>query len=180
MAELSKHRIFSLNAQYCGLISLFAFLYLLPIHLASPLWAAPDLIMGLTYVWSLRRPHDIPILLIAFVIFMADLLFQRPPGLMAAIIVIGCEFLRSRSPFTRDATIVIEWFIIGVVVASSFLVNRLVLSLVLVPTLPLSTELMQIAMTVISYPLIVILFRWTQGIATGDTSSSTDGRRSKS
>ena len=165
MVDDSNRRVWGYRIAYCGLTAFLAFLYLLPLQSIVPYWAAPDLILGLTYFWSLRRPYDLPIVLIALVVFMADLLFQRPPGLFAAITVIGCEFLRSRAPVFRETRFVIEWLMVGVVITLSLIGNRLILKLALVPTSALSTDLLHIFMTVACVPLIVILFRW--GISIG-------------
>ena len=164
MVEANTYRRLLLWSIYCGLSAFIGFLFLLPLNFTGPHWAAPDLILGLTYVWSLRRPHDLPIILIAIVIFIFDLLLQRPPGLMAAIVVVGCEFMRSRAPFLRDAPFIVEWFVVGVVIAISFAANRFILTLVMVPRPALSTELLHTLVTVISFPIFVVLFRWAQNL----------------
>jgi rod shape-determining protein MreD len=44
---------------------------------------------------------------------LADLLFLRPPGLWAAIVVLGHEFLRNREQGLRDMPFFVEWGLVA-------------------------------------------------------------------
>ena len=57
---------------------------LLPLGPGWVRWTGPDLLLALTFAWVLRRPDQAPVLLVAAVFLLADLLTLRPPGLRAA------------------------------------------------------------------------------------------------
>jgi hypothetical protein len=52
--------------------------------------------LALTFAWVLRRPEFVPPLLIAAMILLGDLMFHRPPGLWAALVLVTAETLRVR------------------------------------------------------------------------------------
>lgn len=165
MVDTVTARIWTFSFLYLGAVCIVAFVYLLPNQYHSRYWVAPDLILCLTYAWVLRRPDILPILLIASVGFLTDLLFQRPPGLLAALMVLGSEFLRSRATFMRDTPFVGEWSTATIVIFFTLIVHKLVLSLLLVPSPSLGLVLLHAVITAACYPLVVALSRWLFGIS---------------
>ncbi len=120
-------------------------------------WVAPDLILCFSCAWSLRRPEYVPTFSLALVFLFADLLLQRPPGLWALLALIGCENLKSRARSLRDANFLAEWLTVGVIMIAMTLLNRIVLSLVLVETPNLALSLSELGMTLLFYPLTVLI-----------------------
>lgn len=120
-------------------------------------WIAPDLILSFAFAWSLRRPEYVPALLLAFVFLFADLLLQRPPGLWALLALIGCENLKSRARSLRDANFVVEWLTVGAIMIAVTLLNHIVMALVLVETPKLALSLSELGMTLLFYPLTVLI-----------------------
>ncbi len=118
-------------------------------------WIAPDLILGFACAWSLRRPEYVPALSLALVFLFTDLLLQRPPGLWALLALIGCENLKSRARSLRDANFSVEWLTVAVVIVAIMLVNRIVMSLLLIDTPKLALSISELSMTLLFYPLIV-------------------------
>ncbi len=157
-------RLWGFRLFYAGLIAALLFFHLLPLQIESPRRATPDLILCLTYAWAIRRPACVPALLVAFVFLLSDMLLQRPPGLFAALAVLGCEFLRSRSPFMRDAPFPVEWAMVGIVILATLFANRVLLMLVLVTPPALWPSIMQFAMTVLAYPVVVGVSRLLFGV----------------
>ena len=144
---------------------------LLPLSTLPPSWAGPDLLIALTFAWALRRPEFVPVLLIAFVAFLADLLLQRPPGLMAFLVVLGAEQLKTRAIGLRDASFAGEWAAAGLVVIAVFLLNRVTLALFVVDQAPLGLMLIQMIATILIYPVVVLishLFLGVRKLAPGD------------
>lgn len=153
------------------LAGLILFWNLLPLSTLPPSWAGPDLLVALIFAWSLRRPEFVPVLLIALVMFLADLLLQRPPGLMAFLVVLGAEQLKTRAVGLRDASFAGEWMAAGLVVIAVFLLNRVILALLMVEQAPLGLTLIQMVATVAAYPLVVLvshLFFGVRKLAPGD------------
>ena len=120
-------------------------------------WIGPDLILSFACAWSLRRPEYVPALSLALVFLFADLLLQRPPGLWALLALIGCENLKSRARSLRDANFTAEWITVGDVIISITLLNQIVMALMLIDTPKLALILSELGMTLLFYPLIVLI-----------------------
>lgn len=131
------------------------FAQLLPLATVPRVWAPPDLLLLAAIVWVVRRPNYLPVWLVAVTFLLADLLFHRPPGLFAALVILLTEALRKRAPVLRNATFAVEWFSVAVAIAAITLGNRIVLGIVMTPQAPLSLTLIQMLMTMIAYPVIV-------------------------
>lgn len=137
----------------CGLM----FLQLLPLQTLPRSWAPPDMILAITMVWVARRPDLAPVLSIAAVYLLADLLFQRPPGLMALAVLIATEFLRSRSEAIRSGSFAFEWLTVALVIVAITLGYRAVLATTASPQTPLTLSMFQMFMTILAYPLAVMV-----------------------
>ena len=91
------------------------------------------------------------------VFLLTDLLFQRPPGLWAALVVVLTETLRSRSRGLRNVPLVLEWGTVAFGIVAITLANRLVLAIMLTPQAPLTLTLIQMVMTIMIYPVVVLV-----------------------
>lgn len=158
-----------------GLFVLLAFTVLfanlLPLSTMPASWTGPDLLIALTFAWALRRPDFVPVLLIAVIMLLADLMLQRPPGLMAFLIVLGAEQLKTRAVGLRDASFAGEWAAASLVVIGVFLLNRVTLSVLMVDQAPIGLTLMQMIATILAYPVVVLvshLFFGVRRLAPGD------------
>ncbi|MGK8233186.1 rod shape-determining protein MreD [Roseovarius sp. MS2] len=157
MVDALLPRAWVMRALYLALCITLLFLHLLPLAHTPPKWAGPDLVMALTFAWAVRRPDYVPVLLVGLVALGLDLMLQRPPGLWAALMVIGTQTLRNRASALRDLTFAAEW----ASVASSMIVmtvaNRVILAILMVDQAPLGLSLMQLMSTLIAYPAIAFL-----------------------
>lgn len=140
------------------------FLHLLPLNTQPDRWPFPDLLIALTFAWVLRRPEYVPIFLVAAVMLMADLLLQRPPGLLAALVVLGAAYLRSAAFVLRDSGFMAEWTTAAVVITGVFVLNRVILALVSVQQAALGPVVIQVVLTIAVYPLIVFLSQNMLGV----------------
>lgn len=140
------------------------FFHLLPIKVGSGSVPAPDLFIALLFAWVLRRPDYVPPLLVALVMLSLDMLFMRPPGLWAALTLIGVEFLRSREPFQRDQSFAVEWVMVSAVMTLMVVANRLILSIFVVEQAGFGLSLVQLAFTIVAYPLVVLVSQFLLGV----------------
>lgn len=140
------------------------FANLLPLSTVPASWAGPDLLIALTFAWALRRPEFVPVLLIAIIMLLADLLQQRPPGLMAFLVVLGAEQLKTRAIGLRDASFAGEWAAAGLVVIGVFLLNRVTLAVLMVDQAPLGLTLIQMIATILIYPVVVLISHLIFGV----------------
>ncbi|MEL7280511.1 MAG: rod shape-determining protein MreD [Pseudomonadota bacterium] len=156
MAERSATYVWSMRVIYLGLCGLVIFVHLLPLEPVSRFWVAPDLMIAVTFAWVLRRPDYAPLVLIAGVFLLADFLFHRPPGLWAALVLIGSQTLRAKAPDLRDLTFPMEWLSVATTLIAITIGYRIILTLLLVDTPPLSLSLIQVLTTLVAYPLVVL------------------------
>ena len=149
---------------YALLALTVVFANLLPLSTVPASWAGPDLLIALTFAWALRRPEFVPVLLIAIIMLLADLLQQRPPGLMAFLVVLGAEQLKTRAIGLRDASFAGEWAAAGLVVIGVFLLNRVTLAVLMVDQAPLGLTLIQMIATILIYPVVVLISHLIFGV----------------
>ncbi|MFK7938348.1 MAG: rod shape-determining protein MreD [Roseovarius sp.] len=164
MGDASQSRHWLMSALYLALCTVLAFLSLLPLETAPRGWAGPDLILALTCAWVVRRPEFVPVTLVALVFLLTGLMFQMPPGLWAALVLIATETLRARATGLRDLTFAAEWVTVAVTLATITLANQVILGVLLVDRPPLGLSLMQLVMTLAAYPLVVLASQFLMGV----------------
>ncbi|MBN9889197.1 rod shape-determining protein MreD [Salipiger abyssi] len=164
MAEARPARIWIMRGTFVGLSLLVMFYHLLPLDMMPPRYAGPDLLVALCFAWALRRPDYVPALSVAGVMLLADILFQRPPGLWAALVLLATEFLKSRDRRDRESTFAMEWIAVATVLLAITIAYRLVLGLLIVPSGTSFLALMRYAVTVLCYPLVVIVSQYLLGV----------------
>lgn len=128
---------------------------LLPLNTVPHDYGAPDLLLAVTAAWAARRPDALPALVVAGVFLLADFLFQRPPGLYTALVLMLTESLRRRSGRLRRAAFLVEWMTVALGIAAVGLANHAILVVLATPQAPLRYTLVQIVLTVVLYPVIV-------------------------
>ncbi len=144
-----------MRGTYLLLAFAVVFLHLLPLNTQPDRWPFPDVMIALTFAWVLRRPDYVPMLVVAMVMLMSDLLLQRPPGLLAALVVLGTSYLRSAAPSMRDIGFLAEWSSVAAVTAVVFLLNRVFLSIFSVQQAALGPVIVQLILTIAIYPAVV-------------------------
>ncbi len=154
MAENSPARLWSMRLLYPGLALMVIFAHLLPLQITPSGIAGPDLLTALTLAWCLRRPDYVPSFAIAGVMLLADLLFQRPPGLWALLVLLASEFLKRRGRQVRENTFVAEWATFAATLVAITILYRIVLALLIINPGMLSLTVMQFVATALVYPLV--------------------------
>jgi len=145
------------RVRFLAMAALVVFIALVPSDLGKHLVPAPDLLAGLTLAVVLRRPEFVPFWLLAVVFLLADILEMRPPGLWTAIILLTAEFTRAQEYRLRELAFVFEWAFVAAVMFLALLANRVILMLTLVPQAGFGAVMMHYLVTVLSYPLVVLL-----------------------
>ncbi|WP_299946884.1 rod shape-determining protein MreD [uncultured Ruegeria sp.] len=162
--DRSTSYLWAKRGLYVALSVLVMFLHLLPLDTKPDRLPFPDILVALTYAWVLRRPEYVPILMIAIIMFTADLLLQRPPGLLAALVVLGAAYLHSTSAGMKDAGFVGEWTTVGAVITAVFVLNRLILGILSVQQATLGPVVVQVVLTIAIYPVMVLLSQSAFGV----------------
>jgi rod shape-determining protein MreD len=119
----------------------------LPIDAFAP-WqirvVPPDLCLAVTIVWVVRRPKFAPVWIIAGIFLLGDLVFQRPPGLWAGMVVWLAEELRKRHREFRAMPFMGEWGSVALGMFALFAAYRLVLAVFALDVAPLSMVILQL------------------------------------
>jgi rod shape-determining protein MreD len=157
MAETLPPRLWLRHAVFLLLAFALVFLKLLPLNTTPRILPFPDLLLLITCLWAVRRPDYLSVISVAAVFLLADFLFQRPPGLMAALAVVATEGLRARAPGLRAATFGMEWLTVALAILAVTLAGRFALAIVMMPQAPLGLTLLQMIVTILTYPLAVAL-----------------------
>jgi rod shape-determining protein MreD len=157
MDNLATSRVWMMRAGFVGLALVIMFFHLLPLDTVPRRWAPPDLLVAFVFAWTLRRPDYVPVLLIAAVMLLADLMLQRPPGLLALLVVLGSEYLKNRAANLSDSGFIGEWATICLVLLVIVVLNRLLLGLVAVQQAPMGLSISQLVMTMMTYPIVALV-----------------------
>lgn len=174
MAETPTVQVWIGRLSFTLLFFAVIFLYLLPLDTRPDIWPVPDFMLLIAVVWTARRPDYAPVTIIAAVFLLSDLLFQRPPGLWAGLVVILTEMLRRRARQIRNMPLMLEWVFVAVGMCAVTLAYRLALAIVMMPQAPLSMTMIQLVMTILVYPVIVGIAQLLFGVsrpAPGQTDS---------
>ncbi|WP_170781190.1 rod shape-determining protein MreD [Ruegeria conchae] len=171
--DKSVSSLWAKRSLYVALAIIVMFLHLLPLDTKPDRLPFPDIMIALTYAWVLRRPEYVPILTIAVVMFMADLLLQRPPGLLAALVVLGAAYLHSASVGMKDLGFIGEWTTVGAVITVVFVLNRLLLAILSVQQASLGPVVVQVVLTIAIYPLMVLMSQSAFGVRRKSVADST-------
>lgn len=156
MGDAAFWRLQAVRGLYVFSVMLIAVVLLLPIG-GGGRFPGPDLILVLTIAWTMRAPNQLPVVLVGAVLLVADLLLMRPPGLMAAITIVGVEYIRARQTDWRGLTLPIEWAISGAVLTAIIIANAVAQALFAVPQPPLGQTVIRLLFSVMVYPIAVAL-----------------------
>ncbi len=177
MASMSATSIWMGRLSFVALALVLMFLRLLPLDTLPPSLAGPDLLLAATLAWCVRQPRLVPVLLVAGVFLLADLLFQQPPGLITALVVIATEMLRRRHGRLSAGGFGYEWATVTVAILGITLATRFVLFVTAATPPPLTLSLIQVLATALAYPFVVLVARGLFGVGRG---ARIEGRRIRS
>lgn len=165
MAETPTTRVWFGRIIFAAVALAIIFAHLLPLNTRPTVWAAPDWLLIVTLVWVARRPHYAPLILVALLFFLTDLLMQRPPGLWSALVVVLSEMIRTRAKGIRNMPFALEWGSVAAGIVAITLINRVALTVVMTAQAPLGLTLIQLVMTIMFYPLVVAVAHFIFGVS---------------
>ncbi|MFV0408898.1 MAG: rod shape-determining protein MreD [Paracoccus sp. (in: a-proteobacteria)] len=156
IGPLRRRRLIATCA-YVGICLVIMFFELMPLAPGRPGPAAPDLALCLTLAWVLRRPDQLPVLVIATMMMLGDIMLGRPFGLWSLIVLVGSEFLRGRGQVWADQPFLFEWLRVSLLMGLMMVAARVIMVLFLLPVPGLAPIAMQWLATVVAYPLVVLV-----------------------
>ncbi len=164
MIEPQTRRRLIGQSLFVGVGLAIMFLRLLPLSPGYIRLPGPDVMLCLTFAWVLRRPDQVPAVLIAALFLVEDLLLSRPPGLHAFVVLMATEALRTREPRWRDQAFVFEWLRIGILMLLMIIGERLIMAMLLIPMPALGLVSLQFLATIAAYPVVVMAAHWFLGL----------------
>lgn len=162
--DRSLVHLWSMRAMFVACALLILFFHLLPLDPAPRRWAGPDILTALAFAWAVRRPDYVPIILLALVMLLADLMLQRPPGLWSVLVVCAAEWLKSRERRDRETTFALEWLTFAGTLIVITVIYRTVLMVLIVTPGALTLSFVQVVMTIAAYPLVVGISYFILGV----------------
>lgn len=180
MAKPRASQIWTMRAVFAGLALFLVYARLMPIDNPAGAWGAPDLLLALTFAWGLRRPDYTPPLLVAVLWLVADLLLLRAPGLMTALVLGALMILQARQRDFTDMPFGIEWLAVALAMLALLLAQRAVLGLFLLPPPPMGQGTIQVIVTALVYPVVVLISEYILGVRrrpSGDLDMRSGGLR---
>ncbi|MEM7320944.1 MAG: rod shape-determining protein MreD [Pseudomonadota bacterium] len=164
MANRSPSKVWLMRGVYLALSLLILFFQLLPLDTLPRQLAPPDLLIAFTFAWSMRRPDYVPAAVVALAMLAADLLLQRPPGLLAALCVAASAYLKSRTLAVKEIGFASEWALVSVVLLSVLVLNRLILAMTVSVTAPILLDVSALVLTIITYPAVAAISQLVFGV----------------
>lgn len=155
LGDLWFHRLIFLAVVFVLLL-----VRLLPLDTTAGHVPGPDLLICLIFAWMVRRPEYLPAPMIAAVVLVEDLALMRPPGLWAALVLLGAEFIRARSALTRELSFGVEWLLVAGVMLGIFAANRVLMGLAFLDQPAMGMALAQILWSMLAYPAVVAFSRY--------------------
>ena len=160
MVDAVRSSVWLYRLAFVGLALVLLFLRLLPLGGAAGDWPGPDILLCLIFAWVVRRPDYLPVLLVALVVLLEDLILLRPPGLWCALVVLATEFIRSRATLTRELGFLTEWLLVASMMFALLLAYRMAFSVAFLPQPGFGFALLQTLWSILCYPLVVAASRF--------------------
>ncbi len=160
MTDTSGMMLWGGRALYAVLALVCIYLPLLPVDPGLRGVVLPDLFFLLSAAWVIRRPDTAPFWLIAIMAFIGDMMLNRPPGLWAFCLLAATEAIRMRAFDQHERMFLQEWIAATLVFGAALAVFHLILFVTLVPVPSNGWTMRLFLVTVISYPIAVLVLHW--------------------
>lgn len=156
MIDTALLKTWAYCAGFAFLALLLTFGELLPLNTLPSTWVMPDVLLCVTFVCCIRRPQYVPMLIIAVVFFLQDLMLNRPPGLFAALTLMASEWVKRRSRRAEEFPFVKEYLYVALAIAVVLLGTRWGLGIVMLPMPKAFLTLSELLSTALFYPVVVL------------------------
>lgn len=142
---------------FLGLSALILFTRMLPLHGGSGGFPPPDLILCFALAWTVRRPDYMPVLGVAGILLVADMLTLAPPGVAPFLAILGIEALRARRGLLADQGFAVEWLSVAAILTFMMIGERLLLGVFFVPQVGFGMSVLSLLVTILFYPVAVLI-----------------------
>ncbi|MSU88095.1 hypothetical protein GE300_00520 [Rhodobacteraceae bacterium 2CG4] len=133
---------------------------LLPLQLRAEHMVHPDLLLALAAAWAVRQPENLPLLLVAPILLLADLIQDRPVGLWALISLLLLEGMSAQREALRNRPFPFEWAAFTALLALGLIGQSVVLALALVERPAGGITVQLFATTAAVYPVVALVLHY--------------------
>ena len=148
------------------IVFVLIFIKVLPLNTVPKEWIAPDLLLCVTLVWCLRNPIRAPIILLAALFLLQDIILQRPIGLFSAVATLMCEWAKCQALRAEEFPFVIEWVTAAIAMIAIFILVQSIASLSMITKPSMWVFGKELIFTILAYPLVTLLCRYGLGLRT--------------
>ena len=148
------------------IVFVLIFIKVLPLNTVPKEWTAPDLLLCVTLVWCLRNPIRAPIILLAALFLLQDIILQRPIGLFSAVATLMCEWAKCQALRAKEFPFVIEWVTAAIAMIAIFILVQSIASLSMITKPSMWVFGKELIFTILAYPLVTLLCRYGLGLRT--------------
>lgn len=148
------------------IVFVLIFIKVLPLNTVPKEWTAPDLLLCVTLVWCLRNPIRAPIILLAALFLLQDIILQRPIGLFSAVATLMCEWAKCQALRAEEFPFVIEWVTAAIAMIAIFILVQSIASLSMITKPSMWVFGKELIFTILAYPLVTLLCRYGLGLRT--------------
>ena len=148
------------------IVFVLIFIKVLPLNTVPKEWTAPDLLLCVTLVWCLRNPTRAPIILLAALFLLQDIILQRPIGLFSAVATLMCEWAKCQALRAEEFPFVIEWVTAAIAMIAIFILVQSIASLSMITKPSMWVFGKELIFTILAYPLVTLLCRYGLGLRT--------------
>ena len=131
-----------------------------PLGLGADALPSPDLLLCVVVYWSIRRPGSTPLALVFGLGLCRDLLTDAPLGAGTLALVLISQILVERRIWLSHQPAVMEWLVFSLAAIGNLAIQWGLLVITLGQPPYLSQIALVAAGTIVSYPVVALIFRW--------------------
>ncbi|GLQ36250.1 hypothetical protein GCM10007939_25340 [Amylibacter marinus] len=156
MDKASPLRIASMRLLFIGLCFMVIFMQLIPISMTPQSIVWPDVILLAALALVIRRPSYVPFWALGIVFLLCDFLLSRPLGLNSFLGLIVSEMVRRNRAAFREMVFLVEWASVAGLLLGAAIAKEALLFLTFSDVTPWFDWLIQLGVSILCYPLMVI------------------------
>lgn len=135
-------------------------LAILPMGLTADSTPFPDLMFCVIAAWVIRRPETAPLLAIAAIGLVGDVMMMRPLGLWTLLLVLGSEGLRISERAFRDIPFVLEWIYVSGFLIIMIILQNVILLVSFADVYDFGMLAWHVMRTIAIYPIVAAVLYW--------------------
>lgn len=168
MTSFLNIQVWSSSIKYVLLSFIIILVQILPLPIIQQEIPWPDLIFLFTIGWLVRKPNQLPIIIIFMVHLISDILLLKPIGLWSGLCLIVFVFVKWRVDRTKTIFKFGQELVFVMTLLSLVLMTHLTLQYMFkILNPPFMMILLQMTFTLLIYPLVMGFLHFILGVRHG-------------